>query len=432
MKISEETIALLEKHAGTSEPCRLIKLAINNGFSINQIAELADVSRATISNWIQGYAAQAMSVSLLKKRLREKGFLKDNETRSRFLIPEIRSAIVLQKSIERSERLKLEQKAAEEKRLSVELNHAEERKRIIFIEEYGRKMLETAINGKTSLLVFNHTQNQFDLCEEVSKRGFGIIEYGEYDIKDLQIKDQKKYEKYFKATVQKLSELDQDIASNLKNKIISALLEIKSKLKSLNDFRINFDYFKSLDHLIPGAKADLKNDNLLSLVELGITVLDLPRLKMDAGENPLLEEIMFLNGIVSPYRDDDGYILEQSISWNYPDYHDKCIKDCIHAKFLDWVSDIYGRELISKIFPLIESCDLDNKKEVNIVIERHKTWNEYTNNEIKDLIQIFNIDIPFSLRTVRSMFNILNYDTEFIKTSEGDKKMIGNLILRWS
>ena len=73
----------------------------------------------------------------------------------------------------------------------------------------------------------------------------------------------------------------------------------------------------------------------------------------------------------------------------------KC-KDCIHAKFLDWVSDIYGRELISKIFPLIESCDLDNKKEVNIVIERHKTWNEYTNNEIKDLIQIFNIDIPDS------------------------------------
>jgi hypothetical protein len=352
--ISSETINLLEQNAATSEPCRLIKLAISNGLAINQIAELADVSRATISNWIQGNTAQEMSVSLLKKRLIEKGFLTNNETRSRFSIPEIRNSILLQKSIERIEKVKLEKKAAEEKRLAIQLNREEERKRIIFIEEYGRKMLETAINGKTQLLIFNYTQNQLDLDEEASKRGFGIIDSGGCDFDDLELKEQKKCEKYLKLTDQKLSELDQKNTSNLKNKIHS------------------------------------------------------------------------------PYRDDDPYILKQSIFWIYPQEHDEGIKDCIHAKFLDWISDLYGRELISKIFPLIESCDLDNKKEVKIAIDKHKTRNEYTDNEIKDLIQIFNIDIPFSLRTVRSMFNILNYETEFIKTAIGDKRKVGELIVRWS
>ena len=152
---------------------------------------------------------------------------------------------------------------------------------------------------------------------------------------------------------------------------------------------------------------------------------------MDASTNPLQEELMSLNNIISPYRDDDTYILEQSIYWDYPHDHDEGIKDCIYAKFLDWLSDLYGRELISKIFSLIESCDLDNKKEVDISIGKHKARSEYTHDELKDLIQIFNIDIPFSLRTIKSMLNILNYETHFIKASESNKKNVGDLIIRW-
>lgn len=347
--------------------------------------------------------------------------MNEQDAKSRFSISGIRDGIELQKSIdiaievEKKEKIAQAKKIAlEKKQLKEELKQLQERERKIFIDEYGRKLLESAIKGETNHKFYNLRSAERNLIE---KRGFNVFEQGMKKLETLDLEQLSRYRKSHKTTVQKISDLSEDVSFDLRNKII-------------NIFNSDYAYFSLLNTLIPQLKSDFKNEDLPGLLNLGFKVAGLPRYAKD----PIPQEIKSLKVIVSMYEDDkdEAYISQQSVSWLDPDDFDESIRDCIKAKFLDWLSDDYGKKLISLMFSLIESSDLDGKKEARISIGKHSAMNEDMHDELKNLIQLFDIDIPFSLTTIRSMFDVLNYTTEFIKNSNEAKNVVGDLIVRWS
>ena len=143
------------------------------------------------------------------------------------------------------------------------------------------------------------------------------------------------------------------------------------------------------------------------------------------------QEIQSLLSIVQPFEDDEDVISKYYVSWSYPD-DEYLNKDCINAKFIDWLSDLYGKELISKIFVLIESCDLDGKSEISITVNEGRKINEYTDDERRKMLNILDVDVPFPMSLLKDMFNILGYETNFEKIKEKVDSSTGHLIIKWN
>ena len=98
---------------------------------------------------------------------------------------------------------------------------------------------------------------------------------------------------------------------------------------------------------------------------------------------------------------------------------------------MDWLSDIYGRNLVSKIFTKIEALDFDGKKKIKIKVLNQLTRNEYTNDEFKELDKIFGIYIPFDLVSITNMFVLLNYKAKLENDNTEKEYSSKYLVLEW-
>jgi hypothetical protein len=108
--------------------------------------------------------------------------MKDKEVKSRFSISEIREEIELQKSIElikevreKARIAKQEAKIAKLEKIAQKEKLLQEKESELFIEEFGRKLLESAVKGYKSLEVFHITHYEGLL---IKMRGFNISEKG--------------------------------------------------------------------------------------------------------------------------------------------------------------------------------------------------------------------------------------------------------------
>jgi transcriptional regulator with XRE-family HTH domain len=421
--ISIDSRNLLDKHAESSEVHMLIKLGLDSGLSINELANLAQVSRMTITNWINGHQVREENIRTLKEGLKEKGIFKA-ESKKRFFIPELRNSIELQKAAEKEKNTELKKIALEEKRIR-------DYKNKVFREEYGREILEAAIGGETGYFAYDHTQSILSLEQELLNRGFGIEYEDSFEIEDIKEEFKIQFKKYFLSAEQKLDRINDNDLNHLRFQIIQQLIKIKSILKTSTKLIAIFPDCETLNNLIPNNEMDFKDESTLALVELSLTISNLPMFVGHKDVDKINQEIQSLLSIVQPFEGDEDVISKYYVSWSYPD-DEYLNKDCINAKFIDWLSDLYGKELISKIFSLIESCDLDGKSEIAITVNEGRKINEYTDDERRKMLNILDVDVPFPISLVKDMFNILGYEVNFEKIKEKVDSSAGHLIIKWN
>jgi transposase len=428
--LSIESKTILEKNADTSEVHRLIKLGLDNGLSINELASLAQVSRMTITNWIKGHEVRQKNIHALKEGLSEKGFLKP-ESKKRFLIPEIRNAIE-QKKIADQQRINEEkEKNSAVRRIALEEKRASDHKNKILKAEYGREILEAAIRGDTGYYAYDHTQSILNLEEELLKRGFNVEYEDCFEIEELKEEFQAQFKRYLLDTQEKLEKINDKELNQLRIKIIEHLINIKVALQKSPKLMSSFPDCEVLNNLIPNDDIVIKSESALNLVELSLTISNLPMYVGHKEIDKINQDIQSLLEVAEPFEADDKVISKYYVSWTYPD-DIYLTKDCINAKFIDWLSDLHGKKFISKIFSLIESYDLDNKSEITIVVNENRKTNEYTDDEHKKMLNIFDVDIPFPISTTKDMFNILGYETIFEKNKKKIDSSIGNLTIKWN
>ena len=428
--ISIESRNLLDKHADSSEVHMLIKIGLDSGLSINELADLAQVSRMTITNWINGHQVREANIRALKEGLKEKGIFK-GESKKRFFIPEIRNSIELQKTAEKEKISEEKEKNAELKRIALEEKRIRDHKNKVFREEYGREILEAAIGGETGFYAYDHTQSILNLEQELLNRGFGIEYEDSFEIEEIKEEFKIQFKKYFLSAEQKLDQINENDLYHLRSQIIQQLIKIKLILKKSTKLIAIFPDCESLNNLIPNNEIDFKDESTLDLVELSLKISNLPMFVGHKDVDKINQEIQSLLSIVQPFEGDEDVISKYYVSWSYPD-DEYLNKDCINAKFIDWLSDIYGKELISKIFALIESCDLDGKSEIAITVNEGRKINEYTDDERRKMLNILDVDVPFPMSLIKDMFNILGYEVNFEKIKEKVDSSTGHLIIKWN
>ena len=428
--ISTESRILLDKHANSSEVHMLIKLGLDSGLSVNELAELAQVSRMTITNWINGHQVREANIRALKEGLKEKGIFKA-ESKKRFFIPEIRNSIELQKTAEKEKISEEKEKNAELKRVALEEKRIRDHKNKVFREEYGREILEAAIGGETGFYAYDHTQSILNLEQELLNRGFGIEYEDSFEIEEIKEEFKIQFKKYFLSSEQKLDQINENDLYHLRSQIIQQLIKIKLILKTSIKLIAIFPDCETLNNLIPSNEIAFKDESTLDLVKLSLTISNLPMFVGHKDVDKINQEIQSLLSIVQPFEDDEDVISKYYVSWSYPD-DEYLNKDCINAKFIDWLSDLYGKELISKIFALIESCDLDGKSEISITVNEGRKINEYTDDERRKMLNILDVDVPFPMSLLKDMFNVLGYETNFEKIKEKVDSSTGHLIIKWN
>ena len=428
--ISIESRNLLDKHADSSEVHMLIKIGLDSGLSINELADLAQVSRMTITNWINGHQVREANIRALKEGLKEKGIFKV-ESKKRFFIPEIRNSIELQKTAEKEKISEEKEKNAELKRIALEEKRIRDHKNKVFREEYGREILEAAIGGATGFYAYDHTQSILNLEQELLNRGFGIEYEDSFEIEEIKEEFKIQFKKYFLSAEQKLDQINENDLYHLRSQIIQQLIKIKLILKTSTKLIAIFPDCESLNNLIPNNEIDFKDESTLDLVELSLKISNLPMFVGHKDVDKINQEIQSLLSIVQPFEGDEDVISKYYVSWSYPD-DEYLNKDCINAKFIDWLSDLYGKELISKIFALIESCDLDGKSEIAITVNEGRKINEYTDDERRKMLNILDVDVPFPMSLIKDMFNILGYEVNFEKIKEKVDSSAGHLIIKWN
>lgn len=333
------------------------------------------------------------------------------ETKKRFSLPGIRAQIVYQNSIEKKEEQKSKEIAADARKTALELKRLEEEKRKAFIEEFGIKMLETAINGHTEIIVENQNKKISEFENEIRKRGFKL-EAGERRKYSLNLED-------------KISSLDENAKKVFTKKLIFDLFQINRKAQSNSRLTSEYGYFfKNLSNNLNQHREDFSTESLLKLIDLADRLLSL---NFDILKN----EIESLRYISKLTKKENFFAYDEHIRWTEPEEPEKSVKDCINAKFLDWLSDAYGTDFISKVFSQIELLDLDGKKDFKIDVMKHQFNNEYTGDKSRTLIDILDIPIPFNIKTILNMFEILNYETNFQKNTNVSNGLIGHLIIKW-
>lgn len=339
------------------------------------------------------------------------------ETKKRFSLPGIRTQIVYQNSIEKKEEQKRKEIASEARKVALELKRSEEEKRKAFLEQFGIKMLEAAINGHTEIIIQNQINHLriLDFESEIKNRGF-TLKNGERRKYSLNLED-------------KISYLNEDTKKLLTKKLISDLFQINRKAQSNSQLISEYGYFfKNLSNNLSQHTEEYSIDSLLKLIDLADRLLSL---KYQSHFDIVKNEIESLKYISKLTRKETFFAYDEHISWTEPEEPEKSVKDCINAKFLDWLSDAYGADFVSKVFSQIERLDLDGKKDFKIDVKQHQFNNEYTGDKSKKLIDIFDIPIPFSIKVILNMFEMLNYDANFQKNIDKSNNLVGYLIIKW-
>jgi hypothetical protein len=355
-----------------------------------------------------------------------------SESNKRFSITTIRTAIEQKKKEEKNKQLE-EKERAKELRLKAAIERQKKDQRDkFFLKHYGRELLEDAIQKYTSVSLFEDSSHTIDISNEAYSRGFSFSYLDDCYFDDLTEEYQEKYRgKFFRTTEDKIAQLDELSQTELRNTLIDKLQKIRNILDSNTHLKTKYPDVAKLEDLIPKQRIDFSGESLLEVIKLCSMITLIPTYLGDKAIEQIHTEIYDLAEIAIKFEDDES-LQQVSIEWSYPEENEDSITDCINAKFLDWVSDKYGQQLISNVFFAIENADIDGKRDIHIDVKRKKASSEYTHDEKKNLYEIANTIVPFSMKMFLSMFEILDYQAEFKKYDAEKESVIGQIVLKWS
>jgi len=427
--LSTEVIAKLSNQAEHSDFHKLLKFAIDQNVGFNEICKWAKVPNDEFYLWVEGKTPNTNIQSVIKDRLIGLGFIKNIAIKgNRFSIKEIRSKLALEEAVKShhvaDHKKKLKDKRENDQKIAVEKKLEQNE----FISKYGRKLLESALSGETELFLYGQRNNR--MFNQFKLRGLKLHNDQLFNIDEIDEETCDEFNISVKTSSEKLSALSDLSSNNLKKLILENISKTKEILDSFPDDLRTDNFYKSLHQLI-GHNGYYKDESVEDLLKLAFLITNLGIIPSNKSLINLVNHLDNFNNIVDEFKDDDLYILRWNVSWDYPKEHNNEIGDCIYAKFLDWISDLHGNKLINEIFTAIELLDLNGEKQIKLEIKKKKARNEYTDFYTKTLIKIKDVDIPFPVSTLVSMFFILNYKVIFTKNSSTDFDIYGDLSLEW-
>lgn len=427
--LSTEVIAKLSNQAEHSDFHKLLKFAIDQNVEVNEICKWAKIPNDEFYSWVEGKTPNSFIQNIIKDRLIELGFIKNIAVKgNRFSIKEIRSKLALEKAVEShhiaDHKKRLKEKRENDQKITLEKKLEQNE----FISKYGRKLLESALSGETQLFLYGQRNNR--MLNQFKLRGLQLRNDQLFNINEIDEETCDEFNISVKTSSEKLSALSDLGSNNLKKLLLENISKTKKILNSFPDNLRTDNFYRSLHQLI-GQNGYYMDESVEDLLKLAFLITSPGIIPSNESLKNLVDHLDNFNNIVDEFKDDDLYIPRWNVSWDYPNEHSNEISDCTNAKFLDWVSDLHGNKLINEIFTAIELLDLNGEKQIKLEIKKEKARNEYTDFYTKTLIKIKDVDIPFPISTLVSMFSILNYKVRFTKTSSKDFDIYGDLFLEW-